>query len=63
MPDSVYDRFSPRRKAVIVAVMSWCSFLTPISSTAVLSAVPEVAAEFGTTGAVIGISNAFYSEF
>ncbi|KLU84958.1 hypothetical protein MAPG_03992 [Magnaporthiopsis poae ATCC 64411] len=63
VPDSVYDRFSPRRKAVIVAVMSLCSFLTPVSSTAVLSAVPEVAAEFGTTGTVIGISNAFYMFF
>ncbi|KAL8376436.1 hypothetical protein RB595_007499 [Gaeumannomyces hyphopodioides] len=63
VPDSVYDRFSPGRKAVIVVVLSLCSFLAPISSTAVLSAVPEVAAEFGTTGTVINLSNAFYMFF
>ncbi|EJT76213.1 hypothetical protein GGTG_06135 [Gaeumannomyces tritici R3-111a-1] len=63
VPDSVYDRFTPGRKLVVVAVLSFCSFLAPISSTAVLSAVPEVAAEFGTTGTVINISNAFYMFF
>jgi hypothetical protein len=61
--DSIYTRFSDRRKAVIVAVVSFCSFLAPISSTTVLSAVPEVAAEFGTDGSIINVSNALYMLF
>lgn len=63
IPDEVYDRFSPARKLVIVAILSYCSFLAPISSTTVLSAVPEVAAEYQTTGTVINLSNALYMLF
>lgn len=47
----------------MVAVMSWCGLLSPISSTAVLSAIPEVAATFHTTGSVISLSNALYLVF
>lgn len=61
--DEVYDRLSPRRKAVIVAVMSFCAFLSPVSSTTVLAATPEVAGEYGTTGSIINLSNAGYMVF
>lgn len=61
VPDEVYDRFSRRRKLLIVAVLSFCSFLAPMASTTVLSAVPEVAAEYDTTGTIINLSNALYS--
>lgn len=61
--DEVYNRFSERRKMVIVAAMSFCSFLAPVSSTTVLSAVPEVAATYNTDGSVINISNALYMLF
>jgi hypothetical protein len=61
--DEIYNRFSDRRKTVIVAVVSFCSFLAPISSTTVLSAVPEVAKEFGTDGSIINVSNALYMLF
>jgi hypothetical protein len=61
--DEVYNRFSNRRKHIIVAVMSFCSFLAPVSSTTVLSAVPEVAATFNTDGSIINISNALYMLF
>ncbi|KAH8171510.1 major facilitator superfamily protein [Sarocladium implicatum] len=60
---SVYARFSPRRKAVIMAVISYCGFLTPILSTAILVAVPEVAATFNSTGVVINMSNALFFVF
>lgn len=60
IPDSVYDRFSPHRKTFIVVLMSFCSFLAPISSTSVLAATPEVAAEYGTTGSIVNITNAIY---
>ncbi|KAH7073949.1 major facilitator superfamily domain-containing protein [Paraphoma chrysanthemicola] len=61
--DEVYTRFSERRKTIIVAVMSFCSFLAPVSSTTVLSAVPEVAATFNTDGSIINVSNALYMLF
>lgn len=61
--DRIYDRLPARRKLVIVALISYCSFLAPISSTTVLSAVPEVAQEFQTSGSVINISNALYMLF
>ena len=61
--DDVYDRFSHRRKMVITGVLSYCGFLVPLSSTTVLSAVPEVASEYATTGSIINLSNALYMIF
>jgi hypothetical protein len=61
--DEVYKRFTERRKTIIVAVVSFCSFLAPISSTTVLSAVPEVAATYNTDGSIINVSNALYMLF
>lgn len=61
--DEVYQRFSERRKMVITAVLSFCSFLAPVSSTTVLSAVPEVAATYQCDGSIINLSNAMYMLF
>ncbi|KAG0159352.1 hypothetical protein PDIDSM_6874 [Penicillium digitatum] len=36
-----YLRFSPARKVIIGGILSFCSFLAPISSTSILSAIPE----------------------
>lgn len=58
-----YLRFSHTRKILIVAVLSFCSFLAPISSTSILSGVPEVAVTYNTTGSVINASNALYLAF
>lgn len=55
-----YLRFSPARKVTIVAILSACSFLSPISSTTILPAMPEVAETFNTTGSVINASNAVF---
>lgn len=63
VPDSVYEKLPRHRKIVIVALLSYCAFLAPISSTTVLSATPEVAAEYHTTGAIIDLSNALYMLF
>jgi hypothetical protein len=63
IPDEVYDRLPSHRKLIIVALLSFCSFLAPISSTSVLAATPEVAAEYHTTGSIINLSNAFYMLF
>ncbi|KAM3075195.1 hypothetical protein ACMFMG_007354 [Clarireedia jacksonii] len=63
VPDEIYDRIPPNRKVVIVGLLSFCSFLAPISSTTVLAAVPEVASTYGSTGTVINLSNAAYMVF
>ncbi|KAL5434350.1 hypothetical protein PMIN07_010823 [Paraphaeosphaeria minitans] len=61
--DEVYNRFTERRKQTITAVLSFCSFLAPISSTTVLAAVPEVAETFHCDGSIINLSNAMYMLF
>lgn len=58
-----YNRFSPARKIMIVSIISYCAFLAPISSTAILIAVPEVGKTFGTNGDIINASNALYLAF
>lgn len=40
--DEVYNKFTSKRKNMIVSVLSFCSFLAPMSSTSILSASPEV---------------------
>jgi len=61
--DEIYNRFSTRRKHLMNFVLSFCGFLAPISSTTVLSAIPEVAQTYNTTGDIINISNALYLAF
>jgi len=61
--DEVYDKFTNNKKIVIVCVLSFCSFLAPISSTSILSASPEVVETFNTTGAIFNLSNALYMVF
>ena len=58
-----YTRFSEHRKIIITAVLSVCGLLAPISSTTVLSAIPEVAATYHTSGSIINLSNALYLVF
>ena len=61
--NEVYGKWTGRRKAVIVAIMSFCALLSPISSTSVLAATPQVAADYHTTGSIVDISNSGYMVF
>lgn len=61
--DEIYDTFSPHRKMIMTAVLSFCGFLAPISSTAILAAIPEVAGTYKTNGSIINLSNALYLVF
>jgi hypothetical protein len=58
--DEIYDKVSSKRKIAIVSVLSFGAFLSPISSTSVLAATPEVAETYNTTGNIINLSNAAY---
>ncbi|KAF8191668.1 major facilitator superfamily domain-containing protein [Mycena galopus ATCC 62051] len=59
----IYDRIPAHRKVIITCVLAICGLLAPISSTTVLSAIPEVAGTFNTTGTIINLSNAIYLIF
>ncbi|KAH8426920.1 putative MFS transporter [Aspergillus melleus] len=58
-----YEQFSPARKVLILCILSYCAFLAPISSTAMLSAVPEIAKTYQTTEEIINASTALYLAF
>jgi hypothetical protein len=59
--ESIYDRFSSRQKTGFTIILSLCGILVPIASTACLTAVPEIAIQFQSTGDVINISNGLFS--
>jgi hypothetical protein len=61
--EEIYNRFPHHRKVIMTCVLSLCSFLAPISSTSILSAIPEVAATYHSSGSVINLSNAMYMLF
>ncbi|KAL2818672.1 major facilitator superfamily domain-containing protein [Aspergillus granulosus] len=54
----IYTRFSAGRKVIVTLVLVWSSLQSTISSTAIVSAIPEVAATFHTTKTIIAMSNA-----
>jgi hypothetical protein len=58
--ENVFERFTPRQKAIITIVVSYGSFLSPLSSMIMLSAIPQIASHYNTTSSIIDISNAAY---
>ncbi|GAW25674.1 putative major facilitator superfamily transporter protein [Rosellinia necatrix] len=63
IPDEFYNRLPAHRKTIILALMSFSAFLSPVSSTSVLAATPEVASEYDTTGSIVNLVNALYLFF
>ncbi|KAI1303315.1 major facilitator superfamily domain-containing protein [Xylaria venustula] len=63
IPDHFYDKLPRHRKTIILFLVSFSSFLSPISSTSVLAATPEVASEYSTTGTIVNLVNALYLLF
>ncbi|KAH7018103.1 major facilitator superfamily domain-containing protein [Microdochium trichocladiopsis] len=61
--DDKYTRFGRWKRIRMVAVLCYYTFLTPISSTAVFVAIPEVVAELGSTPTVVNMSNALFFVF
>ncbi|KAL4951063.1 major facilitator superfamily domain-containing protein [Aspergillus filifer] len=62
-PVDEYRRFSSGRKVLMTVIISWTGLLSPMASTSVLSAIPNVAATYNVSGSVIGLSNALYLVF
>lgn len=53
--------YSSRQKSFYVFIVAIACFLSPISTTMFLPAIPEIAEEFNTTGTIISLSNSVYS--
>lgn len=56
----VYSRFTRTQKRCMTALLAYCGLSATMSTTSVLSAVPEIVSDFGTTANVVTISNALY---
>ncbi|KAH8880989.1 MFS general substrate transporter [Thozetella sp. PMI_491] len=56
----VYSRFKTSQKRSITAFLAFCGLLATISTTCILSAIPELTTTFDTTASIISISNAVY---
>ncbi|GAA5972922.1 hypothetical protein JCM11641_004005 [Rhodosporidiobolus odoratus] len=56
----MYDRFSPRKKNFIVAVVSYCALLAPFASSSFLPSIPQICAELNTTATVVNVTVAIY---
>lgn len=61
--DSQFDRFSNTEKRLYLVIVSVACFLSPISTTMFLPAIPHIAEEFNTNGTTITSSNAVYCVF
>ena len=59
--DSIYDRFTNRQKALFSVILAICGILAPIATTGCLTAVPQIAATFHSSGSIINISNGLYT--
>lgn len=61
--EAIYDKFTPLRKKLITAIVSFGGLNANIASLLVLTTIPEIAAEYNTTGTMINITNALYMLF
>ncbi|KAL9946321.1 hypothetical protein D7B24_001804 [Verticillium nonalfalfae] len=57
---TAYSRFSDIQKQSVAWFVAFCGLLASMSTTSILSAVPEIMETFDTTPTVINISNALY---
>lgn len=55
-----YNKFSEKRKKLLVFIVALSCFLSPASGMAFLPSIPEIKDEFNTTLTIIDISNAVY---
>lgn len=55
-----FERFSPFQKKYFLVIVSMACFLSPMSTTMFLPAVPVIAKEFNSTQTIITSSNAVY---
>ncbi|KAJ0384885.1 hypothetical protein COL922a_007432 [Colletotrichum nupharicola] len=61
--EAIYAKFSPNRKRLVTAVVACGGISSTVSTLLLLAAIPEIAAEFNTSGSIINVSNAIYTVF
>lgn len=54
------QRYTAKQKGLYLFIISIACFLSPISTTMFLPAIPDIASDFNTTGTVINVSNSVY---
>ncbi|KAF8061831.1 major facilitator superfamily domain-containing protein [Lyophyllum atratum] len=52
----VYKRFSPRRKLVVLILISWCGLIPMFISGSFLPSIPDIAKDLNTTGPIISLA-------
>ncbi|KAI5124183.1 hypothetical protein M0805_000988 [Coniferiporia weirii] len=52
----VYDRFSPSRKSVIVAIVCWSGLIPLFVSGSFVPSIPQIANDFGSSASVINLA-------
>lgn len=52
--------FTKRQKSLFVVIAAMACFLSPLSSTMFLPAIPNIAADFHTTGTLVNVSNSIF---
>ncbi|KAJ6531870.1 major facilitator superfamily domain-containing protein [Mycena capillaripes] len=55
-PDEIYERFANPTKNAIVALVSWCGLLPLFVSGSFIPCIPQIAADFDTTGQVVSLA-------
>lgn len=56
----MYDRFSERRKSVIVGIVSFAGLLGPFSSSSFLPSIPSIVVDLQTSPTILDISVAVF---
>ncbi|KAF9444153.1 MFS general substrate transporter [Macrolepiota fuliginosa MF-IS2] len=52
----IYERFSPRQKRVLVAIVSWCGLMPLFVSATIYPSIPAMVKDFNTTPQIIGLA-------
>lgn len=58
-PD-VYSIFSPRRKSLITALVSYNAFISPMTASIFLPSIPEIATDLSTTPTIVNVTVAIF---
>lgn len=56
----IYDRFTPKRKRAIVAIVSFAALLAPFASSSFLPSIPQITHDLHTSQSVINYTVAIY---
>ncbi|KIJ23886.1 hypothetical protein M422DRAFT_39390, partial [Sphaerobolus stellatus SS14] len=56
----IYDKFTPKRKAAIVAIVSFAALLAPFASSSFLSSIPQITHDLHTNQSIINYTVAIY---